>query len=343
MPAQQEGADWPTFNGSLKGDRYSPLSQITTKNVAQLRPIARFKTGVETSFQTGPVVVDGTLYCTTYKHTYAVDATSGKLKWKDVAGVAKTGLGSHRGVAYDNGKVFRGFSNGYAVGLDASSGKRLWTKRIANAKKGETIPMAPVAWDGKVFVGNAGGDMYGVTGRVYALDAETGDQVWRFDTVPTSGPAAATWENKSIPPAGACTWTTYSLDPDTGVLYVCAGNPAPDFDVALRPGANLYSNCMIALDAKSGRLLAYVQPTKRDSHDWDLSAAPAIITTKGGKKVAAVGGKDGFLYGVDNRGYPGTGGRTLKILYSTPVTRRFNTQAPLSPNRATRFAPGSQG
>ena len=341
--AQVPDSDWHTFNRTYRGDRFSPLSEITAANVSRLQPVARFETGVETSFQTGPVVVDGTLYCTTYKHTYAIDAATGKLKWKDVADLKKTGLGSHRGVAHLDGKVFRGYSNGWVVAMDAATGKRLWSKRIADAKIGETIPMAPIAWDGKLFIGNAGGDMYGVTGRVYALDAATGDQVWLFRTVPTSGPAAATWKNKSIPPAGACTWTTYSLDPDSGILYVAAGNPAPDFDIALRPGANLYSNCVIALDAKTGRLLAYAQPTKNDTHDWDLSAAPALITTRGGKRLAALGGKDGILYGIDNRGAAGGNGRVLPIRFRTAVTRRFNVMTPLSPNRFTRFAPGSQG
>lgn len=340
---QDDGSNWPSFNRTLAGDRFSPLAEINATNVANLRQVGSFKTGVETSFQTGPVVIDGTLYCTTYKHTYAIDAVTGRMKWKDVASAPKGGLGSHRGVAYLDGKVFRGYSNGFVAAFDASNGKRMWTKRIANAKLGETVPMAPIAWDGKLFVGNAGGDNYGVTGRVYALDAESGDQIWRFDTVPKSGPAADTWENKAIPPAGGATWTSYSLDSENGILYVSTGNPAPDFAIKLRPGANLYTNCLVALDAKTGKLLAYVQPTKNDEHDWDLSAAAALITTKGGKKLAAVGGKDGILYGIDTSKASGGNGGTMPILYSTPVTRRFNVSQRLSESKFTRFAPGPQG
>ena len=337
------GADWPTFNGGYAGDRYSSLTEITTANVGRLRRVATFETGVETSFQTGPVVVDGTLYFTTHKHTYAINAANGKLKWKDVAGVAKVGLGSHRGAAYSDGRVFRGYSNGYVVGFDAASGKRLWSKAIANAKMGESVPMAPIAWDGKVFVGNAGGDNHSVTGRVYALDAKTGKELWVYHTVPKSGPALATWKNKQLAPSGGATWTSYSLDQDKGILYVCAGNPAPDFDIESRPGANLYTNSMIALDARTGKFLAYCQPTKEDTHDWDLSAAPALITTKAGKRLAAVGGKDGMLYGIDVSGVSSANGSELPIRYRTPVTRRFNVNVPLSRTKGVRFAPGPQG
>ena len=341
-----DDADWETFNRDLRGARHSPLSDINLDTVANLRRTATFETGVTTSFQTGPVVVDGTLFCTTYKHTYAIDAVTGRLKWKDVASLPMMGLGSHRGVAYTDGKVFRGYNHGWMTAMDASSGRRLWSVKLAEPKRGESIPMAPIAWDNMVFVGNAGGDNYAVTGRVYALDAETGRQIWRFDTVPKSGPAAATWENKNLPPAGAATWTTYSLDPDEGILYACAGNPAPDFAIGLRPGRNLYSNCMLAIDARTGELLAWIQPTRDDFHDWDLSAAPALFTSRGGKRMAALGGKDGYLYGIMNGNIAKSmraDADTMEIHFRTPVTRRFNTETPFNTRTFTRFAPGSQG
>jgi alcohol dehydrogenase (cytochrome c) len=242
--------------------------------------------------------------------------------------------------------------------LDAATGRGVWDVTIADRKNGESIPMAPIAWNGMVFVGNAGGDNFGVTGRIYALDVATGKQVWRFDTVPKTGPAAATW-GKKIPPTGGTHWTTYSLDPASGVLYICTGNPAPDFAIHLRPGENLYTTCVLALDAKTGRLLAYVQPTPRDFHDWDVAAAPALITTRGGRHLAAAGGKDGLLHGIDVAGvsraaegaaagasadkYGAAGKGAMVIRYNTPVTRRFNTTAPFSTTHFTRFAPGSQG
>src|SRR4029078_13055736 len=129
---------------------------------------------------------------------------------------------------------FRGANDGHVFAIDAASGQTVWDVSIADPQRGESVPMAPVAWNGMVFVGNAGGDNYGVTGRIFALDAATGKQVWRFDTVPKTGPAAATWGTKA-PPTGGTNWTTYSLDPATGVLYVCTGNPAPDFAIHVRP------------------------------------------------------------------------------------------------------------
>ena len=357
------GANWPTFNGPLRGTRFSLLSEITTANVRGLRPVARFDTGVVSSFQTGPVVIDGTMYLTTFKHTYAIDATSGAMKWMHVLPIKKTPSNSHRGVAYEGGRVFRGASDGFVYALDAATGRQLWKTKIADAKKGESIPMAPIASNGLVFVGNAGGDMFGVTGRVYALDTATGKQAWRFDMIPKTGPAAATWERKSAtnPPTGGATWTTYSLDPASQVLYAATGNPAPDFSAAMHPGENLYATSLVALDARSGRLLAYKQVTPDDFHDWDVAAAPALITTRGGRQLAATGGKDGFLHGIDvstinravadgalNRPQPsdkyGAAGRGgMKTRYSTVVTRRFNTRTPLSSKRLTRFAPGTQG
>lgn len=353
------GADWMTYNRTLQGDRYSPLKEITAANVRKLRPVATFDTGETVSFQTGPIVIDGTMYFTTYQTTYAIDAATGRRKWKRSHAVKQPGLGAHRGLAYASGVVFRGFNDGHFTAIDARTGALVWDKVISDAAKGESLPMAPIAWDGKVFVGNAGGDNFGVTGRVYALDAKTGKQIWVFNTIPDSGPAAATWTKKSPsnPPTGGALWTTFSLDPANGVLYVPTGNVAPDFAEALHPGESLYTSCILALDARSGTLLGYVQPVKHDFHDWDMAAAPAIVETRGGRQMALAGGKDGLLYGIDRTGVSaaakkGAGTQsasdsaaagTLPILYRTAVTRRINVKTPLSDKHFTRFAPGSQG
>ena len=342
-PIQDPDTNWLTYNGDLAGRRYSPLKQITRANVGKLREVARFETGQDASFQTGPVVVNGTMFVTTFSHTYAINAVTGKLKWKDVADVKKQGIANNRGVAYDDGRVFRGYGNGDIVAFDAATGNRIWTKKVGHPELGESMPIAPIAWQGHVFIGNAGGDNKGVTGHIYALDEKTGEQAWKFDTVPTSGPAADTWKNKNLPPAGGATWSTYSIDTSTGVLYASVGNPAPDFDLSLRPGDSLYTDCVIAIDANTGKLLAYVQPTKHDQHDWDIAAAPVVIKTNAGRSFIAAGGKDGMLYGIDNRKVVGGDASLMSILYSTPVTRRLNVDAPLNSKVSTRFAPGSQG
>ncbi len=360
----QSSGNWTTYNGDLRGDRFSTLRQINTGNVRKLRAAAVFNTGESASFQTGPVVVNGTMFFTTYQTTYAIDAATGKLKWKRSHRFPKQyiGLGAARGLAYADGVVFRGFNDGHFVALEAKSGQLLWDQIIADGAKGESLPMAPVAWDGTIFVGNAGGDNFGVTGRVYCLDAKTGAQKWVFHTVAQNGPAAATWTNRSAanPQTGGGVWTSLSLDPDAGVLYVPTGNSAPDFREALHPGMDLYTCSLVALDARSGILLGYAQPFKNDSHDWDIAAAPAIVQTRGGRRLAIAGGKDGLLYGFDRtqitaavkankqpasaEGVSGAAGPgALSMLYQTPVTRRFNTHATFNDKSFTRFAPGTQG
>jgi hypothetical protein len=235
---EMSDADWITYNRTLQGDRYSPLKEITIANVKNLKPVATFDTGERVNFETGPIVVDGTMYFTTYQTTYAVGAVTGQLKWRRSHPDSTPGLSNNRGLAYADGLVFRGFNDGHFIAMKATDGSVVWDKVLSDAAKGESLPMAPIAWDGKVFVGNAGSEYFGVTGRTYALDTRTGQQIWVFHTVPDSGPARAAWTNKSDtnPPSGGGLWTTFSLDPANGVLYVPTGNPGPDFALALHPG-----------------------------------------------------------------------------------------------------------
>lgn len=362
--AQTSDGDWTTFNRTYSGERFSPLTEINTGNVSRLRTVCTYDTGETVGFQTGPLVVGGVMYFTTFKNTYAIDAATCALKWKHEHPFGgPEGLGANRGLGYLDGRLFRGANDGHVYAIDATTGQTVWEVSIADPAHGESVPMAPVAWGGMVFVGNAGGDNFGVTGRVYALDAATGREVWRFHTVPDTREVAATWLNKSAdnPPTGGALWTTFSLDTSTGVLYVPTGNAAPDFVEKLHEGENLYTTAVLALDARTGGLLGYVQPIKNDYHDWDIAAAPALITTRAGRKLAATAGKDGFLYGIDrgrveqvaggSRGdkreaagkYGAAGPNAFAVRYQTPTTTHFNTRAPLTSLRFTRFCPGSQG
>ena len=363
--AQTADGDWTTYNRTYAGERFSPLKEITTANVGTLRTVCTFDTGETVGFQSGPLVVSGVMYFTTFKNTYAIDAGTCALKWKhEHAFGGPEGLGANRGLGYLDGKLFRGANDGHVFAIDANSGKTVWDVTIADPARGETVPMAPVAWNGMVFVGNAGGDNFGVTGRVYALDAVTGKQVWRFVTVPDTAAVSATWPKRSAdnPPTGGALWTTFSIDTSAGVLYVPTGNAAPDFIEQLHPGENLYTTSVLALEAKTGSLLAYIQPIKNDFHDWDIAAAPALITTRAGRKLAATAGKDGFLYGIDRKGiepaavagsrgrgdasaskYGAAGPDALVVRYRAETTTHFNTTTPLTSQRSTRFCPGSQG
>jgi PQQ-dependent dehydrogenase (methanol/ethanol family) len=348
--ASQPPADWVTYNGPLAGNRYSPLAQITAANVGQLQQRCSFDTPEAVNFQSGIVAVNGVLYFTLFNHTYAIDATTCQQKWTHVRPEPDTFLMVNRGVAYSDGHLFRGTGDAHVLAIDAANGTQLWDVSIGDPKKGESVPMAPIASNGLVFVGNAGGDNFGVIGRIYALDAASGRVVWQFNTVPDSGPALATWPKASAknPPSGGATWTSYALDEPNGILYVPAGNPAPDFAHALRPGENLYTNALLALDAKTGRLLAYVQPLKGDYHDWDLSAAPALLTTKSGRPFVAAASKDGHVYNIDRgavttqRSDPPSPDR-LVVRSKALVTTSENADVPLSTEHETRFCPGVQG
>src|SRR6185436_2782347 len=219
--------DWLTYNGPLTGDRYSPLSQITTANVGRLRQVCAFDAPEAVNFQSGIVAVNGVLYFTLFNHTYAIDGTTCQQKWKHTRPEPDTFLMVNRGVVYGDGRLFRGTADAHVLAIDATNGALLWDVSIGDPKKGESVPMAPIAWSGLVFAGNAGGDNFGVIGRVYALDAATGRIVWQFNTVPETGPARATWLKASPenPPSGGATWTSYALDDASGILYVPAGNP----------------------------------------------------------------------------------------------------------------------
>jgi alcohol dehydrogenase (cytochrome c) len=353
--AQQDEApgDWFTYNRTYNSERFSPLKQINTNNVKQLHLLHSFNLGKDlSSMQTGPVVVNGVMYFTTDTVTYAINAATGKLKWKRIRPVQnKEGYGANHGVAYLDNKLFRGASDAHVFALNASDGKILWDVALDVAGPGVSIPMAPLAWNGMVFVGNAGGDNAGITGHMYALDANDGHVIWKFSTVPDSGPARETWPaaSKGIPISGGAFWTSISLDTKNGVLYIPAGNPAPDFDTELREhGEELYSNCVIALDTKTGRMLGYVQLVKDDNHDWDVDSAPDLFTTKEGKQMIASANKDGLLSVIDRSditNQPGAldSAASLHLLYQVPTTVRENIHEPLSRTKFVRFKPGTLG
>ena len=229
-------------------------------------------------------------------------------------------------IAWLDHRVFRGTADGKVIAYDAKNGKRLWATTIADAAKGESVPAAPIAWNGLVFIGNAGGDNKGVKGRMYALDDKDGHILWEFYVVPKGaadvarGPAApdpkaayaASWkEAKGFPITGGATWTSYSLDPVTGLLYIPAGNPAPDFIKGTRQGENLFASSIVILDAKTGAYQRHFQLVKRDYHDWDVSAPPALFLSNHGHRMLAEAPKDGHLYLIDlNEGkviYPQAG------------------------------------
>jgi alcohol dehydrogenase (cytochrome c) len=174
LAGQTAATDWPSYNRTLTSERYAPLDQIDRSNVANLRQVCVYDLNVDTNFQTGPIVIGRTLYATTDKELVALDAETCQQKWRVREGGPSVGLSVNRGAAYLDGRLFRGTSDGDVAAFDAETGKKLWTTRLADREKGESVPSAPVAWNGLVFVGTAGSDVYGVKGRMYALEAGTG-------------------------------------------------------------------------------------------------------------------------------------------------------------------------
>jgi len=343
-------ADWPAYNRTLAGDRYSPLSDITSANAAQLALRCAYTLPEVAAFQSGPLVIDGTMYFTTFEGSYAIDAASCKEKWtQHRKSTGPAGLAVNRGFAYLDGRLYRGTADAHVIALDARDGKVLWDRAPDIQGPGISFPMAPIAAHGRVYVGNAGGDTVGVTGHVYALDARDGHVIWRFDVVPEKGRARATWTNPRLPVSGGAFWTSFTLDEPKGILYVPAGNPAPDFDFLDRTGEDLYADSVIAIDAASGRILGYNQLVKRDSHDWDVDSAPTLVTTRAGRRIIASANKDGLLSILDRAGVGAPGGASddrvpvIPLLSQTPTTTRENVDVPLSREHPVHFCPGMGG
>jgi alcohol dehydrogenase (cytochrome c) len=351
--AAQADGDWPSYNRTLTSERMSPLADITADNVGNLKEVCSWDLGRQTSFQTGPIVADGTLYLTTDFDTVALDPATCEEKWKITEEYEPASmLQVNRGAAFLDGRIFRGTQDGRILAYEAATGERVWERAIADPKLGESVPAAPIAWEGLVFAGNAGGDNKGVKGRMYALDAATGEIRWEFYLVPkdaddpTRGPAAPespeltamlgeSWGNKEgVPITGGATWASYTLDPEAGELYVSGGNPAPDFAREFRPGDNLFANSVVVLDARTGAYKRHMPMVPRDFHDWDVAAAATLFTSEGGRDLMATGVKDGHLYIHDRA--------TGELLHRKPITTIENVDAPIT-EAGTHFCPGSQG
>ena len=336
VDSRKPDTEWRGYNGGYDATRFSPLTQINTENVSSLQEIARFRLPETMSFQSEPVMIGDTIYVTTRENTYAIDARTGRQRWVRHHELSHPGSSGRlgRGVAYADGRVFRGLVDGHVLALDAQTGDVSWDVVGADTNAGEFYTAAPVVWDGRVYLGNAGSD-YGGIGHIRAFDAKTGKRLWSFDTVPSTGDAAKTWpDDPNRVKAGGGTYSSYALDPEAGLIYSPVGNPGPDFVSGYRKGDNLFTSSVIILDARTGELKGYHQLVKNDFHDWDVAASPILFTSKAGRKMVAAAGKNGYLYGLS---------RDLKdVFYQTPVTRIENVDAPLTPE-GTRFLPGTQG
>lgn len=334
--ASTPGSQWESYNRSLDGQRFSPLTQINATNVANLTEVCRTPVARLGSLQAGLVVIGDTLFVTTPTDTLAMDPVSCRIKWQHTYRRAEQpGLPVNRGAAYLNGHLFRGTDDGHLIALDAATGAELWTSIAGDASLGEYISCAPLAWNGLVIVGIAGGE-YGVRGRILAYDALSGREVWRFDTIPTGKQVGAdSWGNsKWTAHGGGATWSSFSLDATTLELFVPVGNPVPDFAPQDRPGANLFTDSAVVLDARTGALRWWYQLQAADDHDHDLAAAPMLYRNSRHEPMMAAAGKDGLLHLVDRASHQAR----FKVAVTTVDTPRKTVTA-----EGTRVCPGPAG
>ena len=301
--------DWLMYSGAFDGKRFSRLSQFTPANAhrAAVRWIYQFE-GSERLQETSPIVNDGVMYITEAPNVvHALDAASGRRLWSythpvpdDV--IVSNGL-INRGVAVGGDKVYLGTLDSHLVALDAASGRLEWSVSHHDYRLGSSVTSAPLVVDDKVIVGYGGGDM-GLRGILDAFDAKTGELAWRFHTVPGKGePGNETWgDGDAWKYGGAATWLTGSYDPESRLLFWPTGNPAPDYQGDLRPGDNLYSCSMLALDVDTGELAWHFQFVPHDEHDWDANQIPVLVdrTWRGEpRNLLLQANRNGFFYVLD--------------------------------------------
>ncbi|MDX2006748.1 MAG: PQQ-binding-like beta-propeller repeat protein [Meiothermus sp.] len=329
---------WLMNNKGYTSQRFAPVDAIHRGNVAGLRRICTVDLGDLGGFQATPVVYQGVMFITKENRTFAIDATNCKIYWKHVyAAQGPVVLGTNRGVALYRGVVYRGTGDAHLIALDANTGKQLWDVQIADSTDGYFTSSAPVVWSDLVFMGEAGAD-WGIKARMHAFNVADGSVAWTFDVIPTGQqPGAETWQRAdSTTTGGGSMWTTYTLDESSGLLYVSVGNPAPDFAAQYRPGANLFTNSIVVLEARTGQLSHYYQQIPNDDKDYDTSVAPVLFRL-GDKLLVSVPTKAGFLFSYDET--------SRKQVYKVPTTTVKNADRPptaagtlICPN----YAAGSQ-
>jgi alcohol dehydrogenase (cytochrome c) len=316
--------NWLYASHDYAGTRFADLKQITPANAAKLRAVCLYRSEQAAPTQTNPIVYDGVMYLTFARATIAIDATTCRERWTyNWQPKGHEISPTNRGVAIKDGKLIRGTADGYLIALDMGTGNLLWSRQIASANDSQYLSMPPLIWNDMILYGPAGAD-FGPKNWIGAFRLADGEQVWRFNLIPDPGePGAETWKSQeALMHGGGSLWTPLSLDTKAGVLYVPVGNPAPDFYGAVRPGDDLYTNSLVALDIKTGKLLWYRQFVSHDEHDSDLSQVSPLFSLKSGKEsrdVVAAAGKDGLLRLIDRK--------THDQLYEVPITTRENVDA----------------
>lgn len=362
--AATDGNNFLHTNGNYAQTRYYPSRQINVGNVRKLRPAWIFQTEIKESQETTPIVVNGIMYITTsFNHVYALDAKTGRQIWhyKHKMGPITTYCcgPNNRGVAAYDDKVYMGTLDAKLVALDAKTGKLVWEKQIADAEKGYSETMAPTAVNGKILIGTNGGE-YGIRGFVKAYDAKSGKLLWTFNTIPEN--SVGKWTTKDATgrdmkrdikaekaalkkigdpykTLGGGVWQNPAVDLERNRIYFVVGNPSPDLDGSLRPGDNLYTDSLVAVDLNTGKYVCHYQYIAHDVWDLDAVSPPILVNVKdsSGNTVPGLlhGGKTGHVYVHDRR-------NCNLIRFSEAMVPQENMWS-LPTKKGARMLPGANG
>jgi PQQ-dependent dehydrogenase (methanol/ethanol family) len=333
--------DWPTYNGRLHGNRHSALDEIKTWNVGKLRAEWMFPIRAPRSLEVTPVVVNGVMYVTTVNAAFALDAATGRQIWaydrpRTEGVIGDAGSGINRGVAILGDRVFMVTDNAHLIALDRLTGRLLWDTKMADSYDHYGSTLAPLIVKDLVIAGVGGGDE-GIRGFLAAYKAVSGEEAWRFWTVPLPGePLSETWVGSVLPHGCAATWLTGTYDPELDLLYWPTGNPCPDMNGDERQGDNLYSASVLAIEPDTGKLSWYYQYTPHDLNDWDANQTPLLIDAEfrgRPRKLLVQANRNGFFYVLDR-----TNG---EVLLAKPFVEKVNWASEIGPDGRPRRIEGA--
>jgi alcohol dehydrogenase (cytochrome c) len=348
-------ANWLSYNGDYTGRRYSALREINARNVAQLRAQWVFHAPNSSRLEVTPVVLGGIMFVTAANDAYALDAQTGRTLWHFARpfteGLIDDASQHHnRGVAIWRDRIYMETDNAHLLCLDARSGHLLWDVAYTDGNRNYGATSAPLVVKDQVLVGTSGGDD-GVRGFVAAYDAQTGKEAWRFWTIPGPGEfGSESWPGESYKLGGGTTWMPGTFDPELNTIFWGTSNPAPDFDGGPRPGDDLYTDCLLALDPDTGKLKWYFQFTPHDLFDYDAVETPVLVDAifRGQRrKLVVEANRNGFLYVLDR-----TDGEFLsatrfaeKLNWASGIDRKGRPiRTDVEPTAAgTRICPGMVG
>ena len=353
--SRPSATNWLSYNGDYTGRRYSALREVHAGNVAQLRAQWVFHASSSSNLEVTPVVVDGIMFITAANDAFALDAQTGRTLWHYSRPVTEgliddSSQHHNRGVGIWRSRIYMETDNAHLLCLDARSGHLLWDVAYTDGNPNYGATSAPLVVQNKVIVGTSGGDD-GVRGFVAAYDAETGREAWRFWTIPAPGEfGSSSWPGESYKLGGGTTWMPGTFDPELNTIFWGTSNPAPDFDGAPRPGDDLYTDCLLALDPDTGKLKWYFQFTPHDLFDYDATQTPVLVdaTFRGRpRKLIIEANRNGFLYLLDR-----TNGQFLsamrfaeKLNWATGIDEKGRPiRTEIKPSaEGTRVCPGMVG